>query len=95
MDRDQLIDVLRVEGPHVLGLVGVVGPDLDLVDQLNVGELGREQLISSHIQDMNYLKKVFNKTKSYGVMSSLISKTLVNRFYDHLSRTIRVTITFI
>jgi len=49
-DGDQLIDVLRVEAAHVLGVVRVVRPHLDLVLQLRLGKLLEEHLVDGHVE---------------------------------------------
>ena len=54
-DGDELINVLRVEEAHVLGLFCVVCPDLNLVLQLCIGVQRCEHLIGSHVQDGDHL----------------------------------------
>ena len=46
---------LWVERPHVLGLVRVVGPDLDLVLQRSVRVALKEHLVGGHVKDLDDL----------------------------------------
>ena len=41
---------LRIEAPHVLGLVGVEGHDLHLVAEHGVGVLLEEELVDAHVK---------------------------------------------
>ena len=54
-DGDKLVNVLRVEEAHVLGLLCIVRPDLNLVLQLGVWVQEHKQLIDSHVQDRHHL----------------------------------------
>ena len=49
-DGDEPVDVLRVEGAHIAGFVGVERSHLDLVAQHRVGALFEEEFVDGHVQ---------------------------------------------
>ena len=54
-NMEKKTQTFRVERSHVSGLVGIEGPDLNLVLQNSVGEPLKEHFVDCHIKSGNNL----------------------------------------